>query len=155
MISQTQDPELHPHAEDYHILLIEDDPAEIYLAQEAISSWAQDTGVQLHVAMDGRQALDFLQNQSSDKLRPHLILLDLHLPYVSGYDLLELIKADQALKDIPVIILTASVSDEDINQTYQLNANGYLSKPEGYEELQEVIRLFRNYWVSGKRQAAQ
>lgn len=75
------------------------------------------------------------------------ILLDLHLPYVNGYDLLEEIKADHTLKNIPVIILTASVSVEAIDQTYRLNANGYLSKPVGCEALNEVIRLFKNYWV--------
>jgi CheY-like chemotaxis protein len=134
----------------YHVLLIEDEPAEIYLVQDAIDSGDLTASITLHVAIDGCQARDFLRNASPEAITPDLILLDLHLPYINGYDLLEEIKGDYTLKNIPVIVLTASVSDEAIAQTYRLHANGYLSKPVGCEELNEVIALFRNHWAPQK-----
>ena len=139
----------------YHILLIEDEPAEIYLVQDAIDSGDLATSITLHVAIDGRQARDFLKQSSTNAITLDLILLDLHLPYINGYDLLEEIKGDYTLKNIPVIILTASVSDEAIAQTYRLNANGYLSKPVGCVELNMIIRLFKNYWAPKQMRGAQ
>ena len=97
--------------------------------------------------MDGRQARDFLKKSSADAITPDLILLDLQLPYVNGYDLLEEIKGDYTLKNIPVIVITALMSDEAIAQTYRLNANSYLAKPVGSKELNKVIALFRSHWV--------
>jgi len=152
MIPHTLQPQFSETKRKYQILLIEDDPAEIYLTQDAIEGGKLSSSITLQVAMDGRQAHNLLMKPELDVITPDLILLDLHLPYINGYDLLKEIKGDQTLKNIPVIILTSSVSDEAIDQTYRLNANGYLSKPVGCEALNEVIRLFKNYWVPQRSQ---
>jgi CheY-like chemotaxis protein len=155
MISRAHQAASSLNTSTYHVLLIEDEPAEIYLVQDALDSGDLADSITLHVAMDGRQAREFLQQSLPGAITPNLILLDLHLPYINGYDLLEEIKSDPTLKNIPVIILTASVSDKAIAQTYRLNANGYLSKPVGSEELNEVIALFRNHWIPEKVRGAR
>ena len=155
MIPHTLQPQSTETQRKYQILLIEDDPAEIYLTQDALDGGELSSSIALQVAIDGRQARDLLMKPEPNVITPDLILLDLHLPYVNGYDLLEEIKGDHTLKNIPVIILTSSVSDEAIAQTYRLNANGYLSKPVGGEALNEVIRLFKNYWVPQRLRGAR
>lgn len=102
---------------------------------------------------DGQKALDYLfqRDEFSDpatSARPHMILLDLRLPRVDGIDILKAIKRDDALKCIPVIILTTSEAEKDVARAYYNHANSYLVKPVGYEEFKQLMDSLGFYWLS-------
>src|ERR1700722_17291319 len=99
----------------------------------------------------GQDALDFLRHEGAHKdasgsPRPGLILLDLNMPGMDGRKTLEIIKQDEALKRIPVIILTTSADERDIQYCYQTGANTYVQKPVSFEGLIEAIRRLKEYW---------
>jgi CheY-like chemotaxis protein len=102
------------------ILLVEDNPGDIDLTREGLAEGKIANN--LHVVMDGEQAIAFLRHQGpySNAVRPDVILLDLNLPRMDGRQVLAEIKADDSLKDIPVVILTTSQAEEDIVRSYQL-----------------------------------
>ncbi len=105
-----------------HILLVEDDPGDIVLTKEALKNGRIYNA--LDVVEDGERALKFLRREApySDATRPDLILLDLNMPRMDGRETLEHIKADPALRAIPVVVLTTSDDDQDIEQSYDLQA---------------------------------
>jgi two-component system response regulator len=99
----------------------------------------------------GRDALDFLKHEGPQKnagrrSRPGLVLLDLNMPGMDGRKTLEVIKRDDALKQIPVIILTTSADERDIHDCYQTGANTYVQKPVSFEGLIEAIKRLKAYW---------
>src|SRR5271157_4603153 len=101
---------------------------------------------------DGQSALDYLlrQGEFSDPTaspRPHVILLDLRLPRVDGLQVLEMIKENEELKTIPVIILTTSEAEKDVARAYNHYANSYLVKPLGYEEFKKLMDDLGFYWL--------
>jgi two-component system response regulator len=130
------------------ILLVEDSPTDILMTREAF----EQAGLlkRLHVVEDGAAALTFLrrQGQYATAPRPDLILLDLNLPKKSGQDVLAELKADQALNAIPVIVLTTSRADEDILKSYGLHANGYITKPVGFNNFVETVQAIQNFWFN-------
>lgn len=130
------------------ILLIEDNPGDVRLTLEAL----KDGKVlnRLHVVEDGVAALDFLYMRGSyaGVNRPDLILLDLNLPKKNGREILAAIKSDEALKTIPVVILTTSQADEDILQAYSLHANCYISKPVGFEQFTHIVKSIESFWLT-------
>jgi len=130
------------------ILLVEDNPADIRLATEAL----KERGVEsdLSVVTDGMDAINFLKRTGkfSDSPRPELILLDLNLPRKSGFDILQVLKADPNLKSIPVIILTTSSADEDIAKSYSLNANCFVTKPTDLAQFLEVVKTIEEFWLT-------
>jgi two-component system response regulator len=93
----------------------------------------------------GRDALDFLKTSHADQ-RPSIILLDLNMPGLDGRKTLQLIKEDPALKRIPVIILTTSSDERDIEVCYQMGANTYIQKPVSFDGLIEAIKHLKEYW---------
>jgi chemotaxis family two-component system response regulator Rcp1 len=123
-----------------HILLIEDNPHEVFFVQHALKQVTQP--VTLSVMQDGAQALAFLFHQEpyTQAERPDIILLDINMPYQSGFDVLAALEHDPHLKFIPVIILTTSSHPDDIDRCYELGANAYLTKPLGLDELYALIR---------------
>ena len=128
------------------VLLVEDSPGDIRLTQEAFR--AANSDIRLHVAMDGVEALAFLaqEGEHSDAPRPDLILLDLNLPKKDGREVLKHIRADEGLKSIPTVILTTSDAVSDINQSYKLQANSYLSKPVQLDKFESVVRSINDFW---------
>ncbi len=130
------------------ILLVEDNPGDVRLTLEAF----KETKVRNNVSVvsDGGAALAFLRREGEygDAPRPDLILLDLKLPVVDGRDVLDQIKADQALRRIPVVILTTSEAERDILKTYQLHANCYITKPVDLDQFIEVVRSIDQFWLS-------
>jgi CheY-like chemotaxis protein len=128
------------------ILLVEDSPGDIRLTQEAFR--AANSEIRLHVAMDGVQALAFLaqEGEHSNAPRPDLILLDLNLPKKDGREVLKHIRSDEKLKSIPTVILTTSDSSIDINNSYKLQANSYLSKPVQLEKFESIVRSINDFW---------
>jgi CheY-like chemotaxis protein len=128
------------------VLLDEDSLGDIRLTLEAFR--AANSDIRLHVAMDGVEALAFLAQEGdhSEAPRPDLILLDLNLPKKDGREVLKHIRSDDKLKSIPTVILTTSDAAIDINQSYKLQANSYLSKPVQLDKFESVVRSINDFW---------
>lgn len=125
-----------------HVLLVEDNPGDVRLTQEAFHE--AKVPATLSVVMDGQEAMSFLeQNKYS---LPDLILLDLNLPKWSGKEVLQKIKNHPDLKRIPVLILTTSKSDQDVMESYELNANSYLLKPMDFDHFLDVVEKINSFW---------
>jgi len=134
-----------------HVLLVEDNPAYVLLVREAFEdSKAHCT---LSVARDGREALDFVHRCGNfrDAKRPDLILLDLNLPRIDGYEVLSRLKADEAFREIPVVILTTSQSLEDVHKAYSLAANCYVCKPLALDEFFKLMKALQEFWLERVR----
>jgi CheY-like chemotaxis protein len=132
------------------ILLADDDEDDRLLTQDAL----RESRVlnQLNVVKDGVELLQYLRREGeySDKQvypRPSLILLDLNMPRMDGREALQQIKADDALKSIPVVILTTSKQEEDMIKGYGLGAASYITKPVHFEGLVELMKAIGSYWV--------
>jgi CheY-like chemotaxis protein len=130
------------------ILLVEDNPGDARLTQEALKEGKVNNA--LHIVQDGVEAMAFLRGEGryANAARPDLILLDLNLPRKGGREVLEELKADPALRVIPVVVLTTSSSDEDILKSYHLQANCYITKPVGFNEFMDIIRSIENFWLT-------
>ena len=131
-----------------HILLVEDNPGDVRLTIEAL----RDSKVRnhLHVATDGVEAMAFLRGEGkyANGVRPDLVLLDLNLPRMDGRQVLAEMKADPRLKMIPVVVLTTSRAEQDVLQSYALQANCYISKPVDLEQFMTVIRSIEDFWLT-------
>ncbi|PTR28755.1 two-component system response regulator [Rhodococcus sp. OK519] len=129
------------------VLLVEDDPGDELMTREAFEF--NKVRNNLHVVRDGEQALDFLYRRGAytDAVRPELILLDLNLPKYDGRQVLEKIKSDPDLADIPVVILTTSGAEEDIVRSYKLHANAYVTKPVDLDQFIAAVRQIDDFWV--------
>jgi len=130
------------------ILLVEDSPGDVRLTIKALSETKVSNN--LHVAVDGMEALAFLRRQGeyADATEPDLILLDLDLPRLNGRGVLAELKADPQLRHIPVVILTTSTADRDILDTYDLHANCYISKPINLEQFVSIVQSIDSFWLS-------
>ena len=133
--------------EPIQILLVEDSPSDAELTIDALHS-ARVLNTVLRVS-DGVEALRFLRREGeyTAAALPDLILLDLNLPRMSGYELLEIIKHDEALRAIPVIILTTSYAERDVMRSYQLQANCYVSKPVDLQAFLDVVQQTGEFWL--------
>ena len=128
------------------VLLVEDNPGDVRLIQEVFKE-AKIRNV-LHVASDGEEAMRMLHLEGENPTRlPDLILLDLNLPKKDGRDVLKEIKKDDKLKCIPVVVLTSSIRDEDLIETYKNNANCYIAKPVDLDQLIKVVENIGEYWL--------
>lgn len=129
------------------ILLVEDSPGDMRLTTEALAR--SKVANELHVAGDGDMALDALYQRGDYETmaRPDLVLLDLNLPKRSGHEVLTVMRADPALRRIPVVILTSSRAEEDILRSYDLQANCYVAKPVGIETLIEIVQKIEGFWL--------
>jgi chemotaxis family two-component system response regulator Rcp1 len=130
------------------ILLVEDNPGDVRLTIEALRE--SKVRNNLHVARDGVEAMDFLhrEGQFANAVRPDLILLDLNLPRKDGREVLSEIKAEPTLKSIPVVVLTTSTAEQDVLQSYRLQANCYISKPVDLEQFITVVRSIEDFWLT-------
>jgi CheY-like chemotaxis protein len=130
------------------ILLVEDDPGDVLMTQEAFEHHKIRNS--LHVVSDGVEALQFLRGEApyEGMPRPGLILLDLNLPKKDGREVLAEIKAEPALRSIPVVVLTTSEAEEDILRSYDLHANAYVTKPVDFERFVEVVRQIDEFFVT-------
>ncbi len=130
------------------VLLVEDDPGDVLMTREAFDD--NKVRNRLTVVSDGEEALAYLrrQGQFADAVRPDLILLDLNLPRRDGREVLAEIKGDEALHQIPVVVLTTSQSDEDILRSYQLHANAYVTKPVDFDRFIQVVRQIDDFFLT-------
>ena len=131
-----------------NVLLVEDSEADADLVREAIEGGKLI--INLNVVGDGEEALDYLRRQGKFKeaLRPDLILLDLNLPKKDGREVLREVKADPDLSLIPIVVLTTSLGDEDVLQSYQLHANAYIKKPVDFESFIHIVNKVTEFWLS-------
>ncbi len=130
------------------ILIAEDNPTNVLITREGLSN-ATILNT-LHVVEDGVEAMDFLNRRGrhAGAPRPDLILLDLNMPRMNGQEVLAAIKADDKLKNIPVVILTTSQSEEDVAKAYALHANCYISKPVDFDAFTKAIQTTHDFWFS-------
>jgi two-component system, chemotaxis family, response regulator Rcp1 len=130
------------------ILLVEDNPGDERLTREALKEGKVYSN--LHWVKDGVEALEFLRREGrfAGVPRPDIILLDLNLPKKDGREVLSEIKADDALKQIPVVVLTTSKAEEDVLKSYKLHANCYVTKPVDLEKFIVVVQSIDRFWLT-------
>ena len=134
--------------ETVHVLLVEDNPADVRLTQEALKD--SRIHVRLSVVKDGVEAIEFLRRQGryATAARPDLILLDLNLPRKNGGEVLQEIKVDDTLKQIPVVVLTTSKAEQDVLRVYNLHANCYIVKPVDFHQFTTVVHSIEAFWFA-------
>ena len=125
------------------LLLVEDNPGDARLLMEIVKDEGIDAS--LRVAGDGAEALALLRAPGAAP--PDLILLDLNLPRKNGREFLAEMKTDADLKRIPVVVLTGSEAEEDIDGAYELHANCYIVKPSTLKGLADVVRGIGEFWL--------
>jgi chemotaxis family two-component system response regulator Rcp1 len=130
------------------ILLVEDNPGDVRLTQEALKDG--DIPHHLNVVHDGEEAMLYLRGELPfvGFPRPDLILLDLNLPKKDGRQVLEDVKNDPELKEIPIVVLTTSRADYDIASAYDLQANCYIQKPVDLNQFWSIVRWIEKFWLS-------
>lgn len=127
----------------FSLLLVEDDLADAELFRELLSEVSRD--ITVHHVENGREALEFLLGPSGDAA-PTLIVLDLNMPVMSGHEFLREAKAHARLRSIPVLVLSTSDREEDVNRAYNAFASGYMVKPGTYNEYTRVLETVQAYW---------
>ena len=129
------------------VLLVEDSETDAELTLEALKQGKLENSI--HHVKDGEEAMRYLHREGefSDAVRPDLILLDLNMPKLDGREVLKLIREDEGLKYIPVVVLTTSSHDRDILESYGLAANNYIVKPVDLHCFFEVVKQIENFWV--------
>ena len=133
--------------EPFEILMVEDNLADVRLAQQAFKN--SSARIVLRVVRDGVEAMAFLRREGgyANASRPSLIFLDLNLPRKDGREVLAEIKADAELRRIPVVVLTTSRAERDIVTSYDLNANCYIVKPADVDRFFDVISSMERFWL--------
>lgn len=131
------------------ILLVEDDPYDVELIMAGLTE--SNLANRVVAVRDGEEALDYLKYREKFADRtdgePILVLLDLKLPKIDGLEVLKQVKADQMLKDIPVVILTSSSQSQDIAEGYRLGANGYVVKPVDFHQFVDTVKQTGAFWA--------
>ncbi len=136
--------------ENDRILLVEDDALQVQLIRQVLTA-SRVTNRVLSVG-SGEEALDYLSGKGnySDRVQyplPSLVLLDLKLPKISGFEVLSWIRKNPVMNRLPVVVLTGSAEDGDIERAYNLGANSYLVKPFEMEDLRALVKSINAYWV--------
>lgn len=129
------------------ILLVDDNPADVELTLEALKG-VPEAG-RVWVVGDGEEAIEFLRRTGrwTQAPRPYLVLLDLNLPKKNGWEVLEEINEDGDLSLIPVVVVTSSDSERDIQASRQLNAKGYLTKPMALDGYLDMVKSVTTFWM--------
>jgi len=125
------------------ILLVEDDDVDAMTTQRALGE-LKVTNKLIH-KIDGEDALNYLKD--ANNLEPCIILLDLNMPRMNGFEFLKITKADTTLRKIPVVVLTTSAADEGVVESYDLGVAGYIVKPVSYRQFVEAVRTLDMYWT--------
>jgi len=131
----------------YPILLVEDNPDDILITQRA---WKKGLiKNRLYVVNDGEQALEFIYKKGEyvDAPTPSLMLLDLKMPKVDGFEVLKTVKQDENLKKMPIVVLTSSRENADLDRAYDLGCNSFIVKPVGYDNFLEAVVDIQKYWI--------
>jgi CheY-like chemotaxis protein len=124
------------------ILLVEDNPNDAELTQRALRK--TDIGARLVVARDGAEAIERLLTEG---IRPKVVFLDLKLPKIDGMEVLRRIRTDERTKAIPVVVLTSSQEERDIDESYRLGVNSYVVKPVEFDTFYKTVSDLGTYWL--------
>lgn len=128
------------------LLIVEDNEVDALCLKRAFEK--NGIGKTIITASNGEEALAYLNSESPEQSArvPNLILLDLNMPIMNGFEFLNVVKSDGRLKSIPVVILTSSTSSVDMNDSYNSNVAGYIEKPMDPEEYLDIVRVLDQYW---------
>jgi CheY-like chemotaxis protein len=139
---------LSEQAREAVVLLVEDNPDHVFLARESFDD--SRLRIDLRHVESGDQCMAFLRKQPpyDNAPRPDLILLDLHLPRMNGYEVMEEILKDENLRSLPVIVLTTSAETLDVNRMYALRCNSYMTKPVDFEGFTAAVKQLTGYWLN-------
>ena len=132
---------------DHPILMAEDNPDDIFITRRA---WKKgNIRNPLHVVKDGEEAIEFLYKRGGhiSAPTPSLMLLDLKMPRMDGFEVLEILKNDRNLKKMPIIVLTTSPREKDIDRAYELGCNSYICKPVNYDNFLRAVIEIHHYWL--------
>ena len=140
-----------PSDEPIDILLVEDNRGDVRLTQEAFRSVERD--VEFHVVTDGKAAIHYAQQHlgPDDESRPDLIMLDLNLPRVDGFDVLEMLEDEFDVPPPPVLILSSSEATGDIQRSYEKGCNAYLTKPDDVGDYTDMAESIEEFWIEQVR----
>ena len=131
------------------LLLVEDNPGDVLLIKRSLKPFLSNNT--LITSNDGEQALHFLLNGIQKSQLPHIILLDLNLPKIDGRELLNKIKTNHSLNQIPVVIFTSSETQSDIKYAFENSVNAYIKKPFQPKEFTEVVHSFGEFWLMASK----
>ncbi len=139
-------------------VLINGRPAEVLLAEDndndveltRISFEQARLAINLHRVANGEECMAYLRKEGiyANVITPDLLLLDLHMPRMDGFEVLKEIECDESLKHLPVVVLTSSEADKDVLMAYKLHCNSYLAKPIGFEKFSQIIQSLAGYWFT-------
>src|SRR5579863_1004142 len=129
-----------------NILLVEDNEGDILLTTEAFEE--SKIVNKIIPLKDGKQAIDFFESIKKQEEVPHIVLLDINLPKVSGHEVLTYIKSSEKYKSIPVIMLTTSSAEKDILQCYKNHVNCYITKPIDVSDFMKAITKIEDFWIN-------
>lgn len=135
----------------HDVLLVEDSFADVVLMEEAFEAVVKH--LRLSQVGDGAQALAFLRREGryAAAARPKLMLLDLNMPRLNGFEVLSALRADPVWRSLPVLVLSTSQDEGDVERAYALGANAYLSKPRDLSGFFELVRLIEQFWLTSAR----
>jgi CheY-like chemotaxis protein len=136
------------------MLLVEDNPDDVFLFTRALNKAKRPHP--LYVVTSGREAIDYLSGKGKYDDRdtfplPELVMLDLKMPLISGFEVLQWIRGDGVARLIPVIVLSSSALTEDVNRAYALGANAYMVKPADATALERLIQTISDFWYAGEK----
>ena len=139
-----------PESGEAIVLLADDDPGDCLLTRKALDE--AQVSRPLHIVHDGAELMDYLKRRGkyvdpADAPRPALILLDLNMPNVSGTEFLERLASEPQLRSIPVVVLTTSDEERDIQSSYELGANAYMVKPSAFRDMVKMAELLKAHWL--------
>ena len=124
------------------ILLVEDNPNDAELTQRALKK--SELGARLAIARDGAEALEYLLG---DRPRPKVVFLDLKLPKIDGIEVLRRVRSEERTRCLPIVVLTSSQEERDINECYKLGVNSYVVKPVEFDKFYKAVGDLGMYWL--------
>ncbi len=141
-----------------HILVAEDDPTDAYFFQRAFKR--AGIPVMLHFVRDGQEVIDYIQGEGQFADRkahplPQLVLLDLRMPRLDGFEVLDWIRRQPGLNRLQIVIFSSSGEPKDINRAYGLGATWYMVKPHSMGELTDLVGRFKKFWLEGPNNAGR
>ena len=160
LFKKRERPALTERAQTVQVLLVEDDLDQVFLMTESLESARLHVG--LHHVDDGEKCLKFLRKEApyADACDVNLILLDLHMPRMDGFETMTEIVKDERLKHLPVVVLTTSKNPTDVQRMYDLRCSSFITKPVQFDDFTKAIRELTDYWLQvvvlppGKQPAA-
>ena len=141
----------HTPTEPVDILLVEDNPGDVRLTQEAFKSI--DSEIEFHTVTDGKAATRYFDvcETAAEGIDPDLVLLDLNLPRIDGFRILEILEEELDYPPPPILVLSSSETEADIVESYERAANAYLTKPDTPDEFDTLAQAIEDFWIDSAR----